>query len=279
MFVSGCLIACSSRQPAPQAPKAAAEPPAKEAAAPPPPPPPPPAPAKQPNQAAKDETPSAKDNPAPGLREIFPHIRADIAARLIEFDGTVPIDCHDPRTPRVYLEVTVCTPDTKEHETLVVTQAKPSHVHAALLAAGFNPGSPGSWTWDEKKLTAHPPKGDALEVTIAYKDKSGTEIESPAISWIVNADNGARFGTGKTAGAFVFAGSGMVKRQGREWYDADGSGLLIGLCTFGSESVAWNDVISPDSEVEEPEWIADSNLVPEFGTPVVVRLRPAQRTN
>jgi hypothetical protein len=213
-----------------------------------------------------------KKEHAGGLRELFPHVRADVAAKLIEFDGTVPINCHDPRTPRVYLEVTVCTPDTKEHETLVVTPARPSHVHAALLAAGFNAGSPGSWTWDGKKITPHPPTGDGLEVLIAYTDKSGREVEAPATSWIVNADNGARFNAGRDGG-FVFAGSGIVKRQGREVYDADGSGLLIGLTTFGSEAIAWSQVISPEAEVAEPEWIADPKVVPEFGTAVVVRIR------
>ena len=210
--------------------------------------------------------------PTTGLKALFPFVRADIAAKLIEIDGVVPIDCHDPKTPRVYLEVTVCSPDTKEHETLAMTKARPSHVHAALLAAGFTPGSPGSWKWDGKKLNAIAPTGDALEVLIAYKDDAGKEIEAPATSWILNPENGARFGKGR----FIFAGSGLVKRQGREMYDADGSGLLIGLTTFGSETIAWSEVISPEAEVSEPEWIADPKVVPKFGTPVVIRIRPGQ---
>ena len=90
-----------------------------------------------------------------------------MGAKTVEFDGTVPIDCHDPRTPRVYLEVAVCTPDTKEHEALVVTRVKPSDVHAALLAAGLEAGEPGTWTWENKKLVAHPPKGGPVEVVLS----------------------------------------------------------------------------------------------------------------
>jgi hypothetical protein len=211
------------------------------------------------------------------MRELFPHVRADLAAKVVELDGTVPIDCHNPKTPRVYLEVTVCTPDTKEHETLVVTSARPSHVHAALLAAGLQPGKTGSWTWENKKLVAHPPAGDAVEVMIAYRDKDGKEIEAPATDWVVNAEGGARFGlkAGESGARWVFAGSNMVERQGREAYDADGTGVLIGLTTFGSETVGWRDVISPDSDVQEPEWIADPKKVPAAGTAVVVRIRPA----
>ncbi len=261
VLIVGCAIvsACSST-PRPQAAAPPAQTPETSLPATPPPLPPP------------KEAPVAKPEPpktVTGLKELFPFVRADIAAKLIEIDGVVPIDCHDPKTPRVYLEVTVCSPDTKEHETLAMTKARPSHVHAALLAAGFMPGSPGTWKWDGKKLNAIAPTGDALEVSIAYKDAAGKEIEAAATSWIVNPENGARFSKGR----FIFAGSGMVKRQGREMYDADGSGLLIGLTTFGSETIAWSEVISPEAEVSEPEWIADPKVVPKFGTPVVIRIR------
>jgi len=231
-------------------------------------------PVEQPAPRQSTEAPPKADSPIGGLREVFPHVRADMASRLIEFDGTVPIDAHDPRTPVVYIEVTVCTPDTKEHESLVVTLAKPSHIHAALLAAGFGAGAPGTWTWDGQKITAHPPNGDALDISIAYRDAAGREVEAPATSWIRNAAaNGPKFGAAPGS-RFVFAGSAMVTRQGRDVYDADGSGLLVGLTTFGSESIAWSEVISHEAEFAEPEWIADSRVVPPFGTPVVVRIRP-----
>ncbi len=260
-------------QPQPVQPResAAKAPPAPERPVTPPPPLPVPPTPPQPTAAGPAPKPAT-----PGLKELFPHVRADLAARLIEFDGTVPIDAHDPRTPVVYLEVTVCTPDTKEHEALVVTPALPSHIHAALLAAGYQTGSPGSWKWENKKLSSVPPTGDALDISIAYKDADGKEIETPAIGWIRNAaSNGPKFGA--TPGShFVFAGSALVKRQGREVYDADGSGLLIGLTTFGSETIAWSEVISHEAEIAEPEWIADGRVVPKAGTPVVVRIRPGR---
>lgn len=260
MIATTLALVCCTR-PA----KQAGTPGSKEAPAPAPPP-----------AAPLEKNPPTKEPKASGLREVFPHIRADVAARMVEFDGTVPIDTHDPRTPVVYLEVTVCTPDTKEHESLVVTQARPSHIHAALLAAGFQPGSPGSWKWENQKLSSIPPSGDPLEVSIAYRKEGGTEVEAPAISWIKNASpSGPKFGAAPGS-RFVFAGSALVKRQGKELYDADGSGLLIGLTTFGSETIAWSEVISHEAAVAEPEWIADATVVPKIGTPVVVRIRPAR---
>jgi hypothetical protein len=204
-----------------------------------------------------------------GMRELFPGVRADLGRKIVEFDGTVPIDVHDPKTPIVYLEVAVCTRDTKEHETLVATSVKPSEVHAALLAAGLEPGQPGSWKWDDKKIVPIPPQGPPLKVTFVY-DKDGKPVEAAATDWVVNAESGEGFA--KPSEGWLFAGSVMRSRQGQQVYEADGAGTLIGLATFGTETIAWKRVFSPDSEVDEPEWIANVKLVPPVGTKVTVRL-------
>jgi hypothetical protein len=229
-----------------------------------------------PRPASADPPTATQTQVATGMRELFPHVRADVAAKIIEIDGTVPIDCHNAETPQVFLEVTVCTPDTKEHETLVVTKARPSHVHAALLALGLKPDKPGSWKWEDKKLIPIPPSGDPLEVTIAYTDKSGKEIEAPASDWVKMAESGGAFLPRNAGPKWVFAGSVFAKRDGEERYDADGSGVLIGLTTFGSEVVAWADTLSPESSIQDPDWIADPAKVPAAGTKVVVRIKPAK---
>jgi hypothetical protein len=203
-------------------------------------------------------------------------VRFHKESRTVEIDGEVPIDCHNPKTPRVYLEVTVCTRNSKEHETLVVTDAKPSHVHAALLLAGLTPGKPGSWRPEGNNVVRLPPEGEGVEVTIAYRDGSGREVESPAQEWVVNAVSGKGL-RDERSGAWVFAGSRMVEFQGREFYDADGTGALVGLTTFGSETVAFTQIFSPEAAVDEPEWIADPKRVPPYGTKTVVRIRPAKR--
>lgn len=210
------------------------------------------------------------------MREVFPHVRVDQAARVVEIDGIVPIDAHNKETPKVYLEVTVCTRDSKEYESLVMTDARPSQVHAALLLLGLAPGKPGSVVFDGKSLVRTPPTGDGLEVTFIYKDAAGGEVRAPAWDWIVSAASGARFRPPGDGPAWVFAGSRSVTRNGKDWYDADGSGTLIGLTTFGGETIAWTAVFSPESAVDEPEWIADAAKVPPFGTPVVVRITPAK---
>jgi hypothetical protein len=217
-------------------------------------------------------------NGGPGaLRELFPLVRGDIEKRIIEFDGIVPIDAHDPRTPRVYLEVTVCAPDTKEHESLVMTRALASHIHAALLAIGLSPGKPGGFSWENETMTPVHPTGDSVTVSFIFDDADGQRREVPATGWIINAETREPFAA-SGAGGFVFAGSVMRTRQDREVYDADGVGTIVGLTTFGAETIAWREVISPDSQVHAPEWIANPAAVPKQGTAVTVRLRPARAT-
>lgn len=222
------------------------------------------------------QTPPPTPRAESGLRELFPHVRADLAVKVVEFDGMVPINCHDPATPDVFLEVIACTRDTKEHEALVVTDARPSHIHAALLAIGLQPGTPGSWLWENGALIAVPPKGDPVEVTLAYRDETGREISAPAHEWVRSVDTGAPFVPKNPGPRWLFAGSVITTRQGREVYEADGAGTLIGLTTFGSETIAWVNTLSPESSIEEPEWIADRAKVPRFGTPIIVRIRPAR---
>ncbi|RMH24519.1 MAG: hypothetical protein D6693_09890 [Planctomycetota bacterium] len=211
------------------------------------------------------------------LRDVFPHVRVDTEAKVVEIDGAVPIFVHDPDAPDVYLEVIVCTPDTKEHESLVVTRARPSHVHAALLMIGLNPGRPGHWTWSgdgaDARLTAHDPEGDAVRVSLHWTDADGRARSADPSAWITHHDTGEK----PNPRAFVFAGSRMMDRGfGRgEMYDADGAGVLVGLATFGSEVVAWPETFSPDSGVDEPVWVADPATTPPIDTPVRVRFTPA----
>jgi hypothetical protein len=200
-------------------------------------------------------------------------VRVDTTNKLVEVDGTVPIDTHNEKTPILYLELIACTPDTKEHEVLAVTKALPRHIHAALLMIGLKPGKPGEWDWTGPQLVAHPPTGDGIEVSIAY-EKDGKTIEAPATDWVVSQKSGQTLTS--TGDRFVFAGSRIVTRQGREWYEAEGSGTLIGLTTFGGETIAWSRMYHNESDIEEPQWIANAALVPPYGTPVVLKLRPAR---
>lgn len=203
----------------------------------------------------------------PVWREVFPGVRLAAGLRAVEFDGIVPIDAHDPKTPLVFLEQIACRPDSKEHEALVMSDALASHIHAALLLTGLEPGSTGSWSWDGDVLTTVPPSGGALRVEVIHREEGGVVRAWSPNDWIVNERTGEH-----PSFRWVFAGSRIMRRGGVDRYDADGTGLLVGLTTFGSEVIAASTVISHEAQVQAPEWIADARVVPRFGTPVVVRL-------
>ncbi|MCA9306666.1 MAG: hypothetical protein KDA16_09040, partial [Phycisphaerales bacterium] len=68
--------------------------------------------------------PSAGDPPtdAPQPKEVFPGVLLDEHTKTIELPGKIPIINNPADGTVVFLEQLVCTPDTKEHEVLVVVQ-------------------------------------------------------------------------------------------------------------------------------------------------------------
>lgn len=208
--------------------------------------------------------------------EVFPHVRLDRESRTVDFDAVVP-----PRAFAVlYLEQVVCTRGTRDHEVLAITDAKPSEIQAAIMMLGLEPGSPGSWEWKDKKLIPIPPKGPALDVTFVV-DRDGTKHEESPLDWITLETTGKTLRQtlgASSRGAFVLAGSGFVVRGPGlpEEYEADGSGTLIGLTTFGTETIAFRNMHSPETSVEAPVFVLREDATPPGGTPVVVRIRPAE---
>jgi len=225
--------------------------------------------------AARQEvipTSPAPAEPKAALAEVFPGVRADRVAHAVEFDAEVIADVRDP-AKKLYPEVLACPQGTKEHESLVMTKVKPSQVHAALLLAGFNAGAPAKWRREDGKSVATPPTGDKVEVRFIWSagpPSAPVHADAP-LTWVKNAKDGKK--ASEASSGFVFAGSTLVKRaDGAERYDADSDGSLIGLASFGTETIAWVTTFSPEASVDEPVWIADPSAVPAVGTKVTVRI-------
>lgn len=246
--------------------------------------------------------------------EAFPGVRLNRALKAVEFDGKVAWDFHNADTPRTELELLVCLPmRDKEHESLVLSKAKGAHVHAALLMVGFQPGTPGKIDFgaaDEKDqrpgVKRIAPEGPEVAVQFVYT-KDGKEITEDARSWVKDEAGWRELQEWKAAAAarikknfeadgrkvshvdvdpismppltFVFGGSGvgqMRNEQGEKVniYNADELGTLIGLCTFGTETIGLTRVYSPDSGVDAPSFIANNAAIPAADTPVRVRIQP-----
>lgn len=206
------------------------------------------------------------------LKTVFPHIRIDTAQHIVEIDGIVCIDAADPNQPAgVPLECFIITSSSgKEHESLVLTQASAKEIHAAMLMAGFEPGTPGSFDWDaaSRTLKPIPPRGQLLNLSVAYADRDFENLGN----WAMHMNGSALLPENHSVARWHFAGSRFNKTKGGEIYDAQMTGIIAGLCTFGGEVLAWPDTISADSTMQEPDFVANKGLVPPFKTAVRVRI-------
>lgn len=191
-----------------------------------------------------------------------------VADGIVEFRGMVCADPSHPQTPVVYLELLVTGPDSREHESLVVTTVKPSAIHAGLLAAGLEAGRPVSWRGAKVDKAAAGPR---VRVEVAVVGEEGVGEFVDLASWAVNQETEEHLPSADGWG-LVFAGS-LLDEGG---YAADKTGTIIGLTGFGTEVVAASWGLSPEAAIDEPVWIVDKDRVAEFGAEVVVRIRAVE---
>lgn len=198
---------------------------------------------------------------------------------VVEFDATVAIDCHDPLTPDVYLEMFICGPDSREHESLLVTDVVPSNLHAGLLAAGITPGNPVSFAQHPEtgKLVRIPAQGKGVYLDVRWGEDAVDADQDfdwkPLIDWVVHVESGESLSEEPAWKGFVFAGSTVSDDSipGPK-YGADREGSHVSLTAFGHEVISPIWILSPDAGIDEPVWIALRDRVPTIGTEVRVRI-------
>lgn len=255
LVVAACASPAPKPAPTPTAPAATATPPAE---------PPPPTETETENAHATAPAPAPQEAPPPAIR-LPSGIEVDRAAGEVRVPAFVA--CREG-----FLEQIACLAGTREHESLLVTETKPSDVHAALLLLGLEPGAPGSWTLDGDAVKVTPPRGPRVELAIAF-EAGGTRREVPLASWVRGADGRA------FAGSWVFSGSRFAKNP-KSWgegehYVADFSGSLAGLVTFGDETLAATTVIPDQIDVEAANWQSWTERMPAEGTPATFIIRRA----
>lgn len=184
----------------------------------------------------------------------------DVERGWVRFLGIVPIDA----ARRPMLEVVVCTPDTREHEALVMTRVRPSSVHAALLALGAEPGTPGGEVWDGETFRLTEPAGPLVRVRLAPADRPNDWTD--ATSWY----EPTRSTRAPSAEEITWRFTGSVFHGNA--YVADTDGVVVGLVGFGTEVVGMSPAISEIDAKRGFDFVARPERVPAFGTPVIVEL-------
>lgn len=184
------------------------------------------------------------------------------------------------------LELIACTKNTKEHEAIIAVEAKPSHIHTALLLLRSKPGNPAmqkALDPEGTRFISIPPKGSAVGVFLVFKDANGKDAEHPISDFITSADTENE--TGRTApgeGAkpvkfpthtFLFAGSILDGKAGEPRnYLCDQSGNVISLATFGDELLCLPGIHEHADSLRM--WQVDGEKLPAIDSKITLRLRP-----
>ena len=189
----------------------------------------------------------------------LPGIVVDTKAREVRLEGEVCLQ-------QGSLELLACSPGTREHESVVVVKAKPSHIVFALALLGLAPGRPGYMT---EAGAFSPPGGQVVDITarftVAKPDGKSEVVEVPAWKLLKPAGSEAPL---ERAIQWVYVGrpSEAALRA------ADREGAVICLSNF-TEAVL--DVPFESTSVNA-ELLYESNpaVVPPVKTPIELILRP-----
>ena len=162
------------------------------------------------------------------------------------------------------LELFLCRKQTKEHEAILTADVDAFKLHAALIAAGAEAGSPVRFV-----PRYRPASGTTIKVFVQYKDK-GKQVTVPAKSWITNAKTKKPM-----ENDWVFAGSRLVTNpldpDGKKHYLANDGDVI---CVSNFETALLDlPIKSPKDDVER-FFVANTRLIPPLETKVVVILEP-----
>lgn len=164
---------------------------------------------------------------------------------------------------RGVLEMFACPLNTKEHESIVAVESRAFVIHAALLAAGAEPGTPVQW--DPKYV---PPTGTEILIEVLWLDKNGKRQKAKAQDWITDIRKKKPMNL-----PWVFAGSGFVQDEetGRKVYLAE-VGDLICVSNFSS---AMLDIPAESTNADEGLYFeANTKAIPPLGCPVRLVMTP-----
>lgn len=238
-----------------------------------------------PNAVAEPGDPHPEKTEQDALREALqrlklPGVNINVDEWSVDVDAVVTL--HDG-----LLELIACTKDSKEHESLVAVNAKPSHIHTALLLIGANPGNPAMrqvlGDGEDARFVDLPPRGGMIDVFLVI-DQGGGPEEIPINRFIHKASEAHHHEIGQASPdqkpepypthSFMFTGSVLVERGEGEprQYVADYSGNVISLVTFGDELLSTPSI--EDDANHSLVWEVRSDGLPAVDSAVTLRLKP-----
>jgi hypothetical protein len=187
----------------------------------------------------------------------LPHVKVDVKNKQVR------VEC-EAINAQMPLEFFCVLSGTAEHESVLRTDAKPSHIHLGLLMLGQQPGEPVKYSESAKKWI--PPQGPPVHITCEWQGKDGQPVRVPAYRMMRNVK------TKKVMEAltWVFCGSRMMEDNR---YAADTTGYVVSVVNFDLTLI---DVPKLASDANDTlEWEFNPDVCPERGTKVWMILEPA----
>jgi hypothetical protein len=163
------------------------------------------------------------------------------------------------------LEFLVCAAGTKEHETVLRTRAKGSHLHFALVLIGLEPGRPAHYVEKEERWA--PPSGPALRITCEFM-REGKKVVVPATQLMRHAKDRSV----EKEHSWVFCGSQVAGGGG---YAADVTGDIISVVNFQHTVIDVPELKSERNDALELE--VNPEVSPKRGTVVWVVIEPEKK--
>jgi hypothetical protein len=166
--------------------------------------------------------------------------------------------------PDMPLEFFCCMTGTAEHEAVLRSAVKPSHLHLGLLMLGAKPGEPVRYSKAADKWL--PPHGHPLHIFVEWEGKDKQMVRYPAYRLMRNVKTKKEM----PPMTWIFAGS-RVMEDGK--YAADTTGYIVSVVNFDLTLIDIPELASNSNESLEWEWNPD--LCPERGAKVWMVIEPA----
>lgn len=207
--------------------------------------------------APPDAPKAAADSfrPDPAWKEIGPNLWFDREGRKLILRARVALR-EGP------LEHLLCLRGTKEHESILSTEAIPRQIHAGLLLTGAEPGHPVRFL-----PRFEPPAGTPIAIDLEWLEGDKTR-HADARQWVWD-ERGKR----ELDKDWVFAGSELIEdpQTKKPYYTAD-DGDLFTVANFAN-AILDLPIASTASDADR-SYVAHTERIPPRGTMVTMILHP-----
>ena len=209
-----------------------------------------------PTLGSPGDVPTSQTSERTGIRDFASGVRIDWKNLTVELAAEVAMR-EGP------LELLACSPQTKEHESILIVRARPLHVFQAMGLIGLESGSPVRF--DEGMQRRIPATGESLDLRIRCETPF-PKNEVSATSWVV--ESGSEKPPAKLD--WIFSGS-RSDAGGR--FGADLEGTVVCLVDFDNALIS---LATPHSADNEVLWLkANTEAIPPRGTRCTLLVRSA----